>query len=147
MTMDIAYEMGGANANHWFFVGGPQYPYDFMGKAMRNPSGPDVDSWLFAGIGAGAMAVLTVLHHRFPWWPLHPMGLPLSTIMMTDYMWFSILLAWVVKRLVLAYGGPRLYRKTRLFFLGLILGQFLACGIWIVIDFFTGRVGNNLYWV
>ena len=147
MTMDIAYEMGGANANHWFFVGGPQYPYDFMGKAMRNPSGPDVDSWLFAAIGAGVMAVLTTLHHRFPWWPLHPMGLPLSTIMMTDYMWFSILLAWAVKRLVLAYGGPRLYRKTRLFFLGLILGQFLACGIWIVIDFFTGRVGNNLYWV
>ena len=52
-----------------------------------------------------------------------------------------------VKRLVLAYGGPKLYRSTRLFFLGLILGQFTACGFWIVVDLFTGRVGNNLYWV
>jgi len=147
MTMHIAYTRGGANANDWFFRDGPQYPYEFLGPAMNNPSGPDVDSFIFAGIGAAAMGALTFLHHRFLWWPLHPMGLPLSTIMMTDFMWFSIFLAWAVKRLVLTYGGPKLYRKTRLFFLGLILGQFTACGVWILVDLFTGRVGNNLYWV
>jgi len=147
MTMHIAYQEGGQNANSWFFVGGPQYPYDFMGRAMKNPSGPDVDSWIFAGLGAAAMSALTLLHHRFAWWPLHPMGFPLSTIMMTDFMWFSIFIAWAVKWLVLAYGGPRLYRRTRLFFLGLILGQFTACGAWIIVDLCTGRVGNNLYWV
>jgi len=147
MTMRIAYDVGGANANPWFFRGGPQYPYTFLGSAMTNPSGTDWDAWIFTGIGAALMSALTALHLRFPWWPLHPMGFPLSTIMLTDYMWFSILLAWLVKRLVLAYGGPRVYRKTRLFFLGLILGQFLGCGMWIVIDLFTGRVGNNLYWV
>jgi len=147
ITMVIAYDYGGANANDWFFHWGPMYPYDFVGGAMRNPSGTDWDGILFAGFGAAVMAVLTALQHRFPWWPLHPMGFPLSTIMMTDFMWFSIFLAWGVKRLVLAYGGPRLYRKTRLFFLGLILGQFVGCGLWIVVDLFTGRVGNNLYWV
>ena len=147
VTMVIAYDVGGANANAWFFRSGPQVPYNFLGKVMRNPSGPDLDGWVFAGLGAAAMAVLTALHHRFPWWPLHPMGFPLSTIMLTDYMWFSIFLAWSVKRLVLAYGGPALYRRTRLFFLGLILGQFCGCGFWILIDLVTGRVGNNLYWV
>ena len=147
ITMRIAYDVGGANANHWFFVGGPQYPYDFLSKVMRNPTGPDLDSWMFAGLGAAFMVVLTVLHHRFPWWPLHPMGFPLASGMLTDYQWFSIFLAWAVKRIVLAYGGAALYRKTRLFFLGLILGQFTACGIWILIDLITGRVGNNLYWV
>jgi len=147
MTLRIAYTEGGANANDWFFVGGPQYPYDFMGRAMRNPAGPDVDALVFTGLGAAAMSGLTLLHHRFAWWPLHPMGFPLSTIMMTDFMWFSIFLAWAVKRLVLAYGGPRAYRRTRRFFLGLILGQFTACGLWIVVDLLTGRVGNNLYWV
>jgi len=147
MTLRIAYTEGGANANDWFFVGGPQYPYDFMGRAMRNPAGPDVDALVFTGLGSAAMSGLTLLHHRFAWWPLHPMGFPLSTIMMTDFMWFSIFLAWAVKRLVLAYGGPRAYRRTRRFFLGLILGQFTACGLWIVVDLLTGRVGNNLYWV
>ena len=147
ITMKIAYDVGGANANRWFFVGGPQYPYDFLGKVMRNPTGPDVDSWIFASFGAAFMVVLTALHHRFPWWPLHPMGFPLASGMLTDYQWFSIFLAWVVKRIVLAYGGPALYRKTRLFFLGLILGQFCGCGLWILIDLITGRVGNNLYWV
>ncbi|MBM4031020.1 MAG: hypothetical protein FJ291_04455 [Planctomycetes bacterium] len=147
MTMRIAYTEGGANANDWFFRGGPQYPYTFLGTAMNNPSGPDFDALLFTGFGAAVMSVLTILHHRFVWWPLHPMGLPLSTIMMTDFMWASILIAWAVKLLVLSYGGAKLYRKTRLFFLGLILGQFTACGAWIIVDFFTGRVGNNLYWV
>jgi len=147
MTMVIAYREGGQNANSWFFVGGPQYPYDFMGRAMNNPTGPDVDSWIFAGLGAAAMSALTIIHHRFAWWPLHPMGFPLSTIMMTDFMWCSIFIAWAVKWLVLSYGGPKLYRKTRLFFLGLILGQFTGCGLWIIVDLCTGRVGNNLYWV
>ena len=147
MTMVLAYDIGGANANHWFFVGGPQYPYDFLGKVMKNPTGPDVDAWIFTGFGAVATALLTLLHHRFPWWPLHPMGFPLSTGMLTDYMWFSIFVAWMVKRLVLAYGGPVLYRKTRLFFLGLIVGQFTGIGFWILVDMVTGKVGNNLYWV
>jgi hypothetical protein len=147
MTMRIAHDIGGANANPWFFVWGPQYPYDFVAGAMRNPTGPDADAWIFAGFGAIFMAVLTLLHHRYSWWPLHPRGFPLSTGMLTDYMWFSIFLAWFVKRLVLAYGGSRVYRETRLFFLGLILGQFVACGFWIIVDLFTGRVGNNLYWV
>ncbi len=147
VTMAIAYDIGGANANPWFFRGGPQYPYNFLTSVMLNRSGPDSDAMIFAGLGAAAMTGLTVLHLRFPWWPLHPMGFPLSTIMLTDHIWFSVLLAWLVKRLVLAYGGPRVYRKTRLFFLGLILGQFVACGLWIVVDLCTGRVGNNLYWV
>jgi len=146
-TMVIAYDLGGANANDWFFKWGPMYPYEFMSGAMRNPSGPDWDGLVFAGLGAAVTAILTALQHRFPWWPLHPMGFPLSTIMMTDFMWFSIFIAWGVKRLVLAYGGPRFYRQTRLFFLGLILGQFTACGFWIIVDLITGRVGNNLYWV
>ena len=147
MTMKVAYDVGGANANRWFFVGGPQYPYDFLSKVMRNPTAPDVDSWIFAGFGSVVMVVLTALHHRFAWWPLHPMGFPLASGMLTDYQWFSIFLAWSVKRIVLAYGGPALYRRTRLFFLGLILGQFSGCGFWILVDLVTGRVGNNLYWV
>ena len=44
------------------------------------------------------------------------------------------------------YGGVRLYRQVRPFFLGMILGQFAIYGIFWIIDAFTGMVGNYLPW-
>jgi hypothetical protein len=58
--------------------------------------------------------------------------------------WFSIFLAWAVKSIVLRYIGPKGYRTTRWFFMGLILGQFVVGGIWLVIDGFTGMTGNQI---
>jgi len=57
-------------------------------------------------------------------------------------MLFSVFLAWLTKTLVLKYGGLDLYVKTRPFFLGLILGQFISAGVWYVIDYFTETSGN-----
>ena len=57
-------------------------------------------------------------------------------------MFFSVFLAWLFKTVVLRYGGPGLYLRTRPFFLGLILGQFVTAGVWYVVDHFTGTSGN-----
>jgi hypothetical protein len=57
-------------------------------------------------------------------------------------MFFSVLVAWFIKTMVFKYGGPQLYLKTRPFFLGLILGQFVTVGVWYVIDHFTGATQN-----
>ncbi len=59
------------------------------------------------------------------------------------YLWFSVMIAWAIKSVVLKYGGPSLYRTTRPFFLGLILGQISCSGLWLVIDHFTGMQGNQ----
>ena len=40
-------------------------------------------------------------------------------------------------------GGPALYNSTRPFFLGLIMGQIFVSGMWLIIDYFTGMVGNQ----
>lgn len=60
-----------------------------------------------------------------------------------DYVWFSVFVAWCIKAVVLKYGGPGLYRSTRPFFLGLIMGQVFVAGLWLAIDYFTGVVGNQ----
>jgi hypothetical protein len=66
---------------------------------------------------------------------------------LTNHISFSVFLAWLVKTLILKYGGPSFYRLARPFFLGLIAGQFAVSGMWLVIDYFTGMTGNSIYWV
>jgi len=146
-TLSIAYSHGGANANRWFFESGPCLPFRYAEQVIKVPMGPSMPGWLFTGIGAAVMGGLLLLHHRFVWWPLHPLGFPIASIWLTGQLWFSIFLAWAVKVMVLRYGGGALYNKTRYFFLGLILGQYTASGVWIVVDLFTGKIGNSLFWI
>ncbi|HPD14864.1 MAG TPA: hypothetical protein PLE19_07940 [Planctomycetota bacterium] len=146
-TMLVAFQHGGANANDWLWRAGPTLPFDYVTRLIRTPEGPSVNGALFGGIGAAAMAVLMILNHRFVSWPLHPLGFPIASLWLTEELWFSIFIAWAAKALVLRYGGADLYKRTRLFFLGLILGQYAVSGVWIVIDYFTGKVGNSLFWI
>ena len=81
--------------------------------------------------------------YRFVWWPVHPLGFATGTFYIMNWVWFSVFLAWLFKTIILKYGGASLYRKARPFFLGLIMGQFSVAGLWIVIDFFTGMIGNQ----
>ena len=46
--------------------------------------------------------------------------------------------------MILRYGGVRLYRNLRPFFLGLILGEIVGAGVFLVIDYATGTTGSFL---
>ena len=50
--------------------------------------------------------------------------------------------AWLFKSVVIKYGGPLLYLRSRPFFVGLILGQFVTVGVWYGIDFLVGGSHN-----
>jgi hypothetical protein len=63
----------------------------------------------------------------------------------THHLMPSIFVAWLIKVVVLRIGGIQLYSRIRPFFLGLILGQYGAGGIWLAIDGFTGATGNYLF--
>ena len=90
------------------------------------------------------MGLLMWARQRLPWWPLHPIGLPISHSELMAYIGFNAFIAWAVKLLVLRLGGPNLYQRTQTFFLGLIAGQVMCNGIWLVIDYFSGKTGNRL---
>ncbi len=145
----LSYTYGGINLNGWFFgpTGGPAYPFNFISGEMNNPDGPDIIGWISTVSGGGIMALLMLARQHLLWWPLHPLGFAVSTISMTNYISFSVFLAWLFKTIILKYGGPSLFQRARPFFLGLILGQFAVAGLWLVIDYFTGMTDNNIYWV
>jgi hypothetical protein len=64
-----------------------------------------------------------------------------------DFVWFNVFLSWLIKGVVLRYGGAAQYQRSQSFFLGLIAGQVLCNGLWLCIDYFTGKVGNSIFWI
>ena len=143
-TLHLAYKHGGTNLDGQFFGTFPTYPSSFAARKLAHPTGPDLAGWLWTLSGGGAMALLIFLRQRFLAWPLHPLGFAASGGWTMAITWSSVFIAWAIKVLILRYGGAKLYQTSKPFFIGLILGQFVAGGFWLVIDSLTGTVGNRV---
>ena len=144
-TLILAYRHGAINANQWFFIDGPRGIYNYVAEKIKHPTGPFIPGLWLTLLGGGLMWFLSFMHYRFLWWPLHPLGLPICGVALTRYLWFSFFIAWLIKGMVLRYGGSKLYLKSQTIFLGFILGQFFTAGFWLIIDFFTKQVGNVIF--
>ncbi|MEE3039222.1 MAG: DUF6785 family protein [Candidatus Latescibacterota bacterium] len=142
----LGYQHGALNLSFWFFgQGAATAPYRFTAYHLIN-SAPV--TWEFLGVasaGGGVQLLLTLASTRFLWFPIHPIAFPISAMWTAHHLMPSIFVAWLVKTVVLRYGGVGLYRRSRPFFLGLILGHYGAGGLWLVIDAFTGMTGNYLF--
>jgi hypothetical protein len=143
----LCYTHGGINLNQWFFIGGAYTPFEFVVPLINTPTEASMGGWIWTAIGGGLMALLMFVRQQLLWWPLHPLGFVISTTWMAQFVWFSVFLAWMVKFVILRYGGPGLYRASRPFFLGLILGHFSVAGFWLIVDQFTGMTDNSLMWL
>jgi hypothetical protein len=147
----MGYTYGGINLHWWFYNRLGQLVYDDAAYKIANPFGPLKDfnilgpRFLSTGIGALAMGLLMYARHRYLWWPAHYLGFPIGATFMISSTWFSILIGWALKAVILKYGGIRQYRKLRPLFLGLILGQLTCAGFWVVVDYITGESGNIIY--
>lgn len=144
-TLHLGYRYGALNLHRQYFSGLFAFePFRFAERFIENPTGPFWPGWFWTGIGATIMALLTLARQHFIWWPLHPIGYVVSGTWILNSIWFNIFLAWLIKTAILTYVGPAGYRHTRWFFLGMILGQFVSGGFWLVIDGFTGLRGNTV---
>lgn len=77
--------------------------------------------------------VCQTMRRRFLWWPFHPAGYALAVSFAMDYFWFAVFVAWLIKAVILRYGGMRLYRQAMPFFLGAILGDYTIGSLWAII--------------
>jgi len=146
-TILLCYKYGGINAHQWYFISAPKYPLSYIADKIKNPKGPDWQYIGFTGIGAAFTIFLFIMRLKFLNFPLHPLGFAFSTIMLTNALWFSVFLSWLIKSIILKYGGIKIYEKFKGFFIGLIIGQFVISGLFLIVDFFTKKSGNNLFWV
>ncbi len=100
---------------------------------------------IFMGIGFSFLLFLMAMMRHFLWWPLHPIGYLMAEHYTMDWLWFSFLMVWIVKRLILRQGGVNLYRKISPFFLGLILGSSAASCTVGTISLIIGRPINTSF--
>jgi len=116
------YTEGADNLLHWP-LRGARGSYKAAVAHMRYHSTMDYYGVTAAGVGALCTAGLTLLRRLVWFWPLHPIGYPISQTPVMHGLAFMFFLAWLVKYFVMAYGGVKWFRRTVPFFLGLIFGQ------------------------
>ncbi len=144
MTLYLTCKVGGLNLHPQYFRWFPKLPWQFAESKLQMPTGPSLTGYMWTGIGAGVMLLLTYMQRLFFWWPLHPLGFLAQGGWIMNQLWFSFFLAWIIKTVVMRYGGGRSYKKARLFFIGIILGLLVVGGLWLIVDSITGMRGNRI---
>ena len=143
MLLYLTSTYGAINMSRINFVWFPNYLGDYTAARINNPTGPNLLGWFHTGIGGSVMALLLLARRFWGWWPLHPIGFPISSTF--RWMAFNAFLAWLLKGPILKYGGVSTYQSVRPFFLGLILGHFTIYGIFWILNGLTGVQGNRLF--
>ena len=142
--LTLGYNHGAVNL-HPNYTGMVHYPFSFITRNILNAPSVDWTGWILRAWGGTFMALLMLARQRLHWWPIHPLGLPISSMWMTARLLMSVFTAWLIKGVMLRYGGLPLYRKFKPLFIGLVAGQFLSMAFWLVVDYFTGMTGNMVY--
>ena len=108
---------------------------------ITSPRSPNLTAIQHIGFGFLFTGVLTILKRQFLWWPFYPVGYAVGNGWAIGWMWFSIFIGWLFKR-ILFTGGVRAYRNALPLFLGLIFGQFLAGSLWSLLGVLFNK---NMY--
>jgi len=139
----------GAGTHHWDTWGAgavPRYAFDktvelkqrlraqgaledsesVRGFARFLRAAPETRSAVGFAVGLALVLFLASARLRLTWWPIHP----IIAVAFWNYpgvmLWPSFLLGWFLKRLIIKYGGNRVYRRLVPAMLGLIAGDMLG---------------------
>lgn len=142
--ISLGHEHGAANLHQQYFNTFAKLPADITSQKLQNPAPPNVGGFLWTGVGMAVMGLLTLATYRLSWWPLHPLGYMVSPAWIMNSLWFPFFVAWAVKSLVIRLGGLRAFDRSRPATYGVILGQIVVAGFWLIIDILTGTTDNRI---
>ncbi|MFW6061490.1 MAG: DUF6785 family protein, partial [Planctomycetota bacterium] len=116
----------------------------------------------FMLLGFAAFGLLTLLRNRFLKFPLHPIGYMLILFSISfewitpyfkgdnvagkeaSWLWGSVFLAWLIKKLVIKYGGMNTYKRAKPFFIGMVVGAVFSIFAWDMIDLACSLVATGM---
>ncbi len=144
-TFVLVHRHGAINLSKWFMTDEPGWPQRKIAGWLVQPFSTDWTSLQFMTVGGLVTFILYQLHRRFLWFPLNPLGFVMASTSTLREMWFSLFIGWLFHIVVLRYFGHKAYRLLRPFFLGLILGEFLTAGLWLIVDAIMGVQGHSIF--
>ncbi len=139
--LSVCYKYGARDLDTEWAVSTTAAVYDNVRVLAESPEPPDRRGIFFMGAGAAAMLALVLCFHRFVWWPLHPLGLLMASSSAMRILWFSFFAGWLANALSLRYGGAAFFSRMRLFFMGLIAGDFVMAAVFAA----AGHVAGSFY--
>ena len=128
----------GALSLYSFLFQGPQNILNGTSTMITAQPGLSAANGLWMGVGAAAVWLLTFARSRFLWFPFHPIGYIMASSAAVSRWWFSYFAGWLIKSLIMKYGGSGAHLLARPFMIGLILGNLTAMVLWMLIGFRTG---------
>lgn len=143
--MWISYHYGAITGSGWFCQASPRQPFTTLANWISNPRKPTAAGWILILVGGTVTYFLSLARTRLTWWPFHPLGYAMGPSWPMIQLWFSTLIGWVFKIAVMRYATVTSYRKARQFFLGLVVGEFMTAGIWVVISAITATRGTRFF--
>ncbi|MCG9134413.1 hypothetical protein J5I95_22340 [Candidatus Poribacteria bacterium] len=132
--ISIPYRLGAVHEmSHVPLIYGAE-PWRNLQNWLTHPLDPDYWALGFTGIGLLFSLFLMLMRMKFFWFPFHPAAYAaVCGSWAVNYIWFTLLVAWGLKLILLKYGGRNAHRKAMPFFLGLILGQFTVGSLWTIL--------------
>jgi hypothetical protein len=114
-----------------------------LDRAVRYEAGPTSSQYNpFGHVTSGLVitGILSYLRIAFTWWPLHPVGFVLMATTPVQRIWFSTFVGWLAKTLLVRFGGSKLFGDAKPFFVGLIIGEAMAAGVWMIAGIVLGAL-------
>jgi len=145
VVIRLGYTYGGQNLEPYHFRGGVEWVFDRVAGFQRYHL---FTNWTAIGCmtaGAAFMGLLMYLHRTFLWWPLYPLGFAIGGTIATGQIWFPVFVGWLLKTLVVRFSGAPTYHRLKSVALGLVLGEFVCVGMWLVIDALTGTTLHKVF--
>ncbi len=144
VSLASLYSAGGLQAYSYFSFGSATANFKSAAGAIQNPYPVNTMNTAWMIFGAAMVWLMMASRSRFLWFPLHPLGYLVAPGYAIKRLWFSFFLGWVVKTLIMKYGGSDNYLRARPFMIGLILGNAIAMIFWMAVGFYTGS--QTTYW-
>jgi hypothetical protein len=140
--LSLVYQKGALNLRNDTFVSIPRWFFGWINNWVIAHSGREYMA-VHGMISGGTLTLfLIAMRHRFLWWPLHPIGFLLGNTPPAGQLWSCVFIGWLIKSNILRFSGPPGYQRLRPFFLGLIFGEYLMVGFWMVVSYFT-KIGYS----
>ncbi len=143
--LQAIYSAGGVNMDPWLFLSAPRYNSIKIAAMLTNPMGIESDRLLGLLAGGAFCALLIRLRQLFLWFPLHPIAYILGDGFQGSLRWLPFLIGWALKGLVLRYGSVGLYRRLQAPALGLVLGEYSAGALWLIINGVLHTTGYRVF--